>query len=48
MWDKRKVDETLLLKAQYAFKVTICALYNLKTMFQMYAVSVMHVRQKKA
>jgi hypothetical protein len=28
--------------------VTICALYNLKTMFQMYAVSVMHVRQKKA
>jgi len=44
-WYESKVVATLLLNAQYVLKVTICALYSLKTMFQMYAVSVMHVQQ---
>ena len=44
-WDEWKVDATLLLNVQYVFKVTICALYTLKTMFQMYAVTVMQAEQ---
>jgi hypothetical protein len=45
MWDEWNVEATLLLKAQYVFKATICAPYTWTTMFQMQAVNIMHVKQ---